>query len=245
VIYPVRTLIISDIHANLNALEAVLAHAGQFERVFCLGDIVGYGPDPNECVEIVRNLPNLTYIMGNHDAGLLGFIDLYTFNQEAMDAIHVQSGILSAEARDFLELASVRTEESQFTLAHGSPRKPIWEYIIHVGLAWLNFREFTTPICLVGHTHIPCIFEEESEKQVRLLLPGHGDMWRSDKRFILNPGSVGQPRDRNPKAAYVIYDDQEDNFQFQRVAYDFKPVQARARALGIPERHAYRLEFGL
>ena len=121
-----RTLIISDIHANLTALEAVIAHAGSFERTICLGDLVGYGPDPNECVRLIRGLPNMTCIMGNHDAALMGFIDISVFNGDAFAALNIQNEMLEQDVRDFLELLPVRTELDHITLAHGSPRNPIW-----------------------------------------------------------------------------------------------------------------------
>lgn len=186
----VRTLIISDIHANLTALEAVLKDAGEFDQAWCLGDIVGYGPDPNECIERIRGLKNLTCIMGNHDAALLGFISMEAFNPEARDALLVQAQMLSPESMEFLELVTVRTMVDGITLAHGSPRNPIWEYIMNASMARENFSEFETQVCLVGHTHIPCIFIEQPRKAARLLMPESGDMWRSPERFILNPGSA-------------------------------------------------------
>ena len=118
-----RTLILSDIHANLTAFEAVLSDAGSFDRVWCLGDVVGYGPDPNECISLLRQQPGLRCIMGNHDSALMGFIDLRTFNDQAARAIVVQSELLSQESRDFLELLDIVLEVEGVTLAHGSPRE--------------------------------------------------------------------------------------------------------------------------
>lgn len=240
-----RTLVISDIHANATALEAVLADAGAFERVWCLGDVVGYGPDSNECVSILKSLPNLICIMGNHDAALLGLIDLAAFNFEAQAALQVQAQQLSLESRDFLELLEISTTKDGITLAHGSPRNPIWEYILNVTIARQNFAAFPTQICLIGHSHIPSIFVEEPDGEITVLLPHSGDMWRSKKRFILNPGSVGQPRDRDSRASYVIWDDQEAIWQYHRVKYNIPPVQKRIIDLGIPARHAHRLSQGI
>ena len=240
-----RTLIISDIHANLTAFEAVLTDAGSVDRVWCLGDVVGYGPDPNECISLLRQQPGLRCIMGNHDAALMGYIDLRTFNDQAARAVTIQSELLSQESREFLELLDIVIEEGEITLAHGSPRDPIWEYIVNSYIARDNFSAYQSRICLIGHTHVPSIFIETPHRRPAILTPQHADRWRSEKRFILNPGSVGQPRDRNPKAAYVIWDDEEDTFLFKRVAYDVEAVQERILALGIPSRHASRLNQGI
>ena len=240
-----RTLILSDIHANLTAFEAVLSDAGSFDRVWCLGDVVGYGPDPNECISLLRQQPGLRCIMGNHDSALMGFIDLRTFNDQAARAIVVQSELLSQESRDFLELLDIVLEVEGVTLAHGSPRDPIWEYIVSSRIASENFSAFSTQICLVGHSQIPSIFVENPNQRSTILTPQNADRWRSEKRFILNPGSVGQPRDHNPKASYVIWDDAEDTWLFRRVAYDVEAVQHRILALGIPSRHASRLSQGI
>lgn len=240
-----KTLILSDIHANLTAFEAVLSDAGSFDRVWCLGDVVGYGPDPNECVALLRQQPGLRCIMGNHDAALMGYIDIHTFNEQAARAVAIQSEMLNPESRDFLELLDIVIEEGDITFAHGSPRDPIWEYIVNSHIARDIFSAYQSRICLIGHTHIPSIFIENPHARPSILTPQHADRWRSEKRFILNPGSVGQPRDHNPKAAYVIWDDEEDTFLFKRVAYDVEAVQERILALGIPSRHATRLSQGI
>jgi len=241
----VRTLIVSDIHANLTAFEAVLSDACSYDQVWCLGDVVGYGPDPNECIALLRQQPGLRCIMGNHDAALMGYIDLQAFNDQAARAVTIQSELLSQESRDFLELLDIVIEEGEITFAHGSPREPIWEYVVSGRVANENFSAFLTQICLVGHSHIPSIFVQNPHDRPTILTPQNADRWRSDKRFILNPGSVGQPRDRNPKAAYVIWDDQDDTWLFKRVAYDVESVQKRILELGIPSRHATRLSQGI
>lgn len=240
-----RTLVISDIHSNADALKAVIADAGAFDRVWCLGDVVGYGPDPNECIQILKDLPGLVCILGNHDAAVMGFIDLEAFNHEASAAVRIQERILTQESRAFLELLEVTRVEDGIMLAHGSPRNPIWEYIMNARTAKENFQAFDTQVCLIGHSHIPVIFVDGKLKHPDILLPSSGDMWRSEKRFLLNPGSVGQPRDRDPRAAYVIWDDEEEIWSYHRAAYDFKPVQERILQLGIPSRHAYRLAEGI
>ncbi len=240
-----RTLLISDIHANAAALEAVLDAAGYFERVFCLGDIVGYGPDPQRCIEILAGLPVLTCLMGNHDAALVEEIDLSVFNDEARRAVEIQRGLLSEADLAYLRGLPKTAQIDGICMAHGSPRNPIWEYIMNFRTAEANFEAFSEQICLVGHSHIPCIFIEAPYLKPEVLLPNHGDRFVNSRRYILNPGSVGQPRDRNPLASYVIYDDQEKSWLFQRVNYEIEPVQERILALGIPERHARRLKQGL
>lgn len=240
-----RTLIVSDVHSNLTALEAVLADVGSVDRVWCLGDVVGYGPDPNECVDLLRQQPGLRCILGNHDVAVMGLIDLHTFNDQARRAVMIQSKMLNQDSRDFLEVLKVLIVEDGITLAHGSPRDPIWEYMLSARIAAENFSEFQTRVCLVGHSHIPSIFVEQPGERPLILTPQHADRWKSDNRFILNPGSVGQPRDRNAKASYVVWDDQEETWLFRRVAYDVESVQARILSLGIPSRNASRLSQGV
>ncbi|HOF28398.1 MAG TPA: metallophosphoesterase family protein, partial [Anaerolineaceae bacterium] len=165
--------------------------------------------------------------------------------EQAARAVAIQSEMLNPESRDFLELLDIVIEEGDITFAHGSPRDPIWEYIVNSHIARDIFSAYQSRICLIGHTHIPSIFIENPHARPGILTPQHADRWRSEKRFILNPGSVGQPRDHNPKAAYVIWDDEEDTFLFKRVAYDVEAVQERILALGIPSRHATRLSQGI
>lgn len=239
-----RTLVISDIHANLNALQAVLAGAGKVEQVWFLGDVVGYGPDPNECVEILEKLPNLQALMGNHDAALMGYISIDRFNREAAQAIEVQSLIVTQKTIDFLELLRIKIELPDLTLVHGSPRNPIWEYVLSPAAARVNLEHVETYGCLIGHSHVPMIFYENEDGFIRTLLPESGDRWKPQGRFLLNPGSVGQPRDYDPRASYVIWDDEEETWGFKRVAYEIEPVQDRIMALGIPPRQAARLWIG-
>lgn len=239
-----RTLIISDIHANLNALQAVLNAAGEVDQVWFLGDVVGYGPDPNECIQLLRSQPNLQALMGNHDAALMGFIAIDRFNHEAAEAIRVQAGTISQDSRVFLELLRLKLEIDDLTLVHGSPRNPIWEYILGEGTAKANFYDFSTQGCLIGHTHVPSIFALNDAGSVTTLLPENGDRWKPTGRFIINPGSVGQPRNFDPRAAFVIWDEEEDTFLFRRVPYDIESVAERILRSGIPKRQATRLWIG-
>ena len=155
-----RVLVISDVHANLNALEAVLANAGQVDETWCLGDVIGYGPNPNQVIEHLRGLPNLTCILGNHDVAVLGQMDYAVFNQDARRSLMWQKTSLTDDNLFYLEhLPQEKLIRRNVTLAHGSPRDPVWEYILNTLSARLNFEEFDTPYCFVGHTHLQCIFQ--------------------------------------------------------------------------------------
>ncbi len=242
-----RTLIVSDIHANLPALQAVLEDAAPFDQVWCLGDIVGYGPDPNECIEAIRVLPELQCVKGNHDAAILGEIDITAFNYEARESLEWLETELLPENKDWLSELPEKITFDPFTLTHGSPRNPVWEYIMDLRTARENMSQFDTQFCLVGHTHIPCIFKMDGEKpeSTHLYLVSPDESFTLDKKCIINPGSVGQPRDHNPLASYLIYDDQEElPWVYQRVAYDIEEVQMRILAAGLPQRHASRLSEG-
>jgi predicted phosphodiesterase len=240
-----RILVISDIHANLTALEAVLANAGDFDATWCLGDLVGYGPDPNECIARVRSLPNLECIIGNHDAAAIQQIETSTFNPEARRAIHWTQSQLSDHAQDFLRRLPERIQLDTVTLSHGSPRHPVWEYMLDARTATSNFRYFETPFCFVGHTHLPVIFQlNEGQETANLSIPDPNTTLNLQPRAIVNPGSVGQPRDRDPRAAYAIFDPDENIWDYRRVAYDITDVQSRMQAAELPDRHIQRLEAG-
>lgn len=240
-----RILIISDIHANLIALETVLDHAGEFDAAWCLGDLVGYGPDPNQCVERIRSLPNLTCILGNHDAASIKQIDVETFNPEARRAIHWTRSVLTEGNLFFLGNLPQKMVIGDVTLAHGSPRHPVWEYLLDTRTATLSFEFFETPYCFVGHTHLPVIYYLYNEqKAAELSIPDANSYINLSERMILNPGSVGQPRDRDPRAAYAIYDDETGLWDYRRVPYDISSVQQRMIAAGLPERHIQRLAGG-
>ena len=162
-----RVLVMSDIHANLTALQAVLTAAEEYDAVWCLGDLVGYGPDPNECIEVMASLPNLTCLLGNHDAAALGQIDLETFNKEARISAAWMQSTLTARSFQFLTNLREKIVLGQITLAHGSPRNPVWEYLLDKFTAALNFRHFDTQLCFTGHTHIPSVFiENESRREI-------------------------------------------------------------------------------
>jgi predicted phosphodiesterase len=241
-----RILIISDIHANLTAFETVMNDAkGQWEYVWCLGDIVGYGPDPNECVELLRSLPHLC-LAGNHDWAALGRLDIRTFNPDARKAVNWTRDTLSADNVAYLDALPTTFVIGNYTLAHGSPREPVWEYILEPLIAALNFPHFETPYCLVGHTHQPVIYEQvNTDGETAAIPPAYGQVRQlNGRRQIINPGSVGQPRDANPDAAYAILDVETNTWEHRRIPYDVQSVQKRMRAAGMPDRLVTRLEHG-
>ena len=241
-----RILVISDIHANYTALEAVLRDAGPIAETWCLGDLIGYGPDPNMVIEDIRALPNLTCMLGNHDVAILGRMELAAFNGDARRSLTWTSNVLTADNMDFLRSLPKTTDvRGDVTLAHGSPRDPIWEYVLNTLSARLNFEHFTTSYCFVGHSHIQSMFQyDEKKDRVSMALARVGHELHLKPRVILNPGSVGQPRDRDPRAAYAIYDSEKGTWEARRVEYDIASVQERVRQAGLPEKHAVRLAEG-
>lgn len=241
-----RILVLSDVHANYTALEAVLQEAGQVDETWCLGDLVGYGPDPNLVVEEFRSLPNLTCMLGNHDVAVIGRMPLAAFNGDARRSLNWTLNVLNADNMDFLRtLPDTTSVRGDVTLTHGSPRDPIWEYVLNTLSARLNFEHFDTPFCFVGHSHIQSLFQlDEKNDRVSMALARVGQPMPLQPRAIVNPGSVGQPRDHDPRAAYAIFDTDSRMWEARRVQYDIDAVQQRVRQAGLPERHATRLAEG-
>ncbi len=237
-----RILIISDIHANLTAFQTVLNDVnGNWDYVWCLGDVVGYGPDPNECVELLQTMPHLC-LAGNHDWAALGRLDIRTFNPDARRAVEWTQETLKPENIAFLEALPVTFVIGDYTLVHASPREPVWEYILEQLVAELNFPHFETPYCFVGHTHQPVIYEMGKSHPRE---PRYGQPHTlNGTRQIINPGSIGQPRDQNPEAAYGLLDTETGVFEHRRIPYDIPDVQERMREYGLPERLVTRLEHG-
>lgn len=238
-------LIVSDIHANLVALETVLADAPDFDEIWCLGDLVGYGPNPNECIERIQDFRHIS-LAGNHDWAALGKLDLRNFNTDARSANLWTQSELTPSAREYLDGLPTYIEQDGFYMAHASPKEPVWEYVLDTNVAYTNFAYFSTPICLVGHTHVPVIFKlDEQRQRCNTIIPPLPDPVSLDQqRMIINPGSVGQPRDGDPRASYAILDSESMIWEFRRVTYPVEITQERMRARGLPRRLIERLEVG-
>ncbi len=241
-----RILVFSDVHGNILALEAVLEHAGPVDAYWCLGDLVGYGPDPLACVQRVQSLQPLVCLLGNHDAGVLGKLPLAWFNVEARLSLTWTRMQLTEEALNFLrDLPSMQVLPAwDVTLVHGSLRKPLEEYILTSTIAQYNLHLLETQWGAFGHTHLAMAFVEE-EGEVQTWFPQEsGASVRVPLRGLFNPGSVGQPRDGDPRASYAIYDTEAQTWTWYRVPYDVQEVQRRILEAGLPRRHALRLSVG-
>ncbi|HZD10968.1 MAG TPA: metallophosphoesterase family protein [Candidatus Binatia bacterium] len=240
-----RYLVISDIHANLEAFKAVLQDAqGQWDCIWCLGDIVGYGPNPNECMALLREHNHLS-LSGNHDWAVLGKLDIESFNAEARTAIRWTQGAINDETRQYLSQLPPSAVDDPFTLVHASPRQPVWEYILDERTAAQNLAYFDTPYCLVGHSHVPLLFAKVSPDRCRLSPPAYGEpITLGEQRLIINPGSVGQPRDSDPRAAYGLLDSESMTWEHHRIAYDVAETQGKMRENGMPYRLVARLQVG-
>jgi diadenosine tetraphosphatase ApaH/serine/threonine PP2A family protein phosphatase len=292
-----RYAILSDIHGNDEALRAVFADIDRIseeqgvrvDQIWCLGDVVGYGPEPSACVRRVRARCDIC-IAGNHDWAAIGKLDLTDFGGAAAESATWTRDQLAADERQYLRMVPETARVGNFTLAHGSPSNPIWEYLISPEVAAPNFAAFETPFCVVGHSHLPTIFLQpaavyekapltarsviESRAQLAMAMPGgpsrsmlehvsgqqesppsappcervlmREGLWmpRAGYRAIVNPGSVGQPRDGDPRAAYVLYDS-AIGFEFRRVLYDIEKTQHKIREYGLSSRLALRLARGI
>jgi len=240
-----KVLVISDIHANRPALEAVLEDAGERDAVWCLGDLVGYGPEPNHCLEIIRSLPNLLCLRGNHDSAVCGLTRKEDFNLSAQKVLRWTEKQLTEGNRRYLASLPARKETGEVTLVHGSPRRPIWEYIMDSTTAQENFDHFETDYCLVGHSHFPVMYiQREGTSRVESAPLGGFEERRLIKRSIVNPGSVGQPRDQDSRASYAVYDPDTQLWKQVRVSYDISAVQEKMQEAGLPGEYIRRLELG-
>jgi diadenosine tetraphosphatase ApaH/serine/threonine PP2A family protein phosphatase len=242
-----RIALVSDIHSNLVALETVLGVLPAYNQLWCLGDTIGYGPQPNECLAHMRDRG--TYVLtGNHDLACLGEVSLVDFNALARTANQWNNRQLLPALRSYLhERPATLTVDQSATLAHASPRDPIWEYILDVETALDNLSFYDTPVCLVGHSHVPTIFAlHEEESRVEFMAAQHQQVvqLQPGSRYIFNPGSVGQPRDGDPRAAYAIWDTEAATIRFERVAYDIAATQRLMSAAGLPQMLVERLSYG-
>jgi diadenosine tetraphosphatase ApaH/serine/threonine PP2A family protein phosphatase len=241
-----RIVLVSDIHSNAVALDAVLAALPAYDELWCLGDTIGYGPEPNRCLEQMRKRARYA-LTGNHDLACLGLVSLADFNALARTANEWNNQQLEPELRAYLqELPAQLPLPPHVTLAHASPRDPIWEYVLDAETAQANLNHFETPLCLVGHTHVPTIFIQHANGKIELRRGRAGEIvhLKPNARYIINPGSVGQPRDGDPRAAYAIWDTKAQTIRFNRVEYDIEATQRKMLTAGLPDLLAERLLFG-
>jgi predicted phosphodiesterase len=239
-------LLLSDVHANIEALDAVLTDAeGQYGAVWFLGDVVGYGPDPNACVERLRELGPEHWLAGNHDWAAVGRMETREFNPDAREAAHWSGRQLSDGALDWLRQLQPRLDlGEELTLVHGSPRQPVWDYILDRSVATECFDHFASRLCLFGHTHVPAAYEDGVDGADRREFGVGAQLAVDHGRWLLNPGSVGQPRDGDPRASYGLLDAGTGTLTIRRVAYDVAAVQDKILKAGLPNRLAVRLDYG-
>jgi|CXWL01.1.fsa_nt_gi diadenosine tetraphosphatase ApaH/serine/threonine PP2A family protein phosphatase len=241
-----RIAIVSDVHSNMEALEAVLGHAaraGGVDGVWCTGDIVGYGAEPGAVIGRLREL-GAVCVAGNHDLVACGKMGVEDFNPVAAEAALWQGQQLGDEERAWLASLPLVLKEGDFTLVHGSLRAPALEYLLDAESAVAQFDRQTTPYSCVGHSHLPFDITE-SDLEPMFVARGDGEtITLGDARLILNSGSVGQPRDGDPRAGYILYDQAEATITWHRVKYDIKTTQAKIVAAGLDLRLAERLALG-
>jgi predicted phosphodiesterase len=241
-----RVAVISDIHGNHHALRAVMNAIGRerADAIWCLGDLVGYGPKPNECCATVSRSAKIC-LVGNHDLGVIGRIDLRDFSQDAAIAALWSREMLKPAARTYLEGRKTSTKTQRAELFHASPRDPVWEYVLSDEAAHAAIRLTVAPVVLVGHSHVAFAYPAEGRSLGESLAPADTEIDLSAGRWLLNPGSVGQPRDGDPRAAYVILDFDSNRALFHRVSYPVERTQKEIRAAGLPETLAGRLALGM
>jgi predicted phosphodiesterase len=242
----VRVAIVTDIHANLQALQAVLdeIQAAECEALWCLGDLVGYGADPDACVELIRERADVC-LAGNHDLAVTGALSVEDFSEAARRAAEWTQRTISEETRLFLEALSPSDEDQEASLYHASPRDPVWEYVLSPLQAELGFDVQRRRVAVVGHTHVALAFhrfdgasttgETRHQGDQLDLVTGH---------WLLNPGSVGQPRDGDPRAAWMELDTEAWSAIYRRSEYDIEGAAWAIRAARLPDSLAERLSFG-
>jgi predicted phosphodiesterase len=239
-----RVAVISDVHANYHALEAVLEQidAARVDAVWCLGDTVGYGPRPNECCERVEARADRC-LVGNHDLVVLGELNVSDFNDEAAAAAVWTSSVLTPESRAFLASLRAIGQTEGVDLYHASARDPVWEYVLTEEAALATFELSSAPLILVGHSHVALALTLDGDDVAGGLAPA-GTEADLDGRWLLNPGSVGQPRDGDPRAAWLLLDLERRFAAFHRVPYSIEDTQSEMRERGLPRALATRLERG-
>ena len=240
-----RIAVLSDIHSNVPALEAVLADAGAVDGVWHLGDVVGYGPDPDGVVERLREAGAIG-VRGNHDAAAAGGDEIEWFNPDARRAMEWTRSAIGGPTLEWLSALPERRTEGSAELVHGSHREPIWEYVTSMDVARANLAHVAAPIGLHGHTHIPIAWVDAGNGKVEVVRGKPGTSLKlGGRQALVNPGSVGQPRDGDPRASYLLLDAEAGTVTWRRVEYDVGVVQRAMRDAGLPAPLVARLAAGL
>ena len=239
-----RVAVLSDIHSNIVALDAVLSHAGDVDAIWHLGDVVGYGPEPDAVVARLRER-GATGVRGNHDAAAVGGPEIDWFNPEARAAAEWTRDSIAPETRAWLDALPQRRVVDDVLLVHGSPRDPLREYVTDRRAAGENIDAQETQHALHGHTHVPVAWLATPDGVALVRASESDGVERGPRRTLVNPGSVGQPRDGDPRASYLVLDQEAGRVTWHRVEYDIERVQTAMRAAGLPDRLAARLTFGL
>ncbi|MDY7018764.1 MAG: metallophosphoesterase family protein [Chloroflexota bacterium] len=242
-----RYAILADIHSNLVAFQTVLADIetkGGCDEIWCLGDVVGYGPEPHACIELLRSYKHVC-VAGNHDLAASGRIGLSDFNSHAARACQWTAQQLNGQDIDYLRNLPKKLVLDDFTLVHGSPRYPIWEYLLSASEACDNFSYFDTNFCLVGHSHVPSTFRLDNAGNCFCMkIPGEIKLNFQNNRLIINPGGVGQPRDGDPRASYIMYDNNAQMMYHYRIHYDIGRTQKKMTEYKLPSSLILRLNYG-
>jgi len=241
----VHVAIVSDIHGNRHAFEAVLedARSAGASEIWCLGDLVGYGAEPDACVELALSRCEVV-LAGNHDLAVTGALSTEEFSPGAAAAARWTQKAISPRNLDALRALPSQDLDQEVGLFHASPRDPVWEYVLSTLQAELCLDAQRHRVCLVGHSHVALAFTRRGEGVVGTACPEGSRADVGQGEWILNPGSVGQPRDGDPQAAWLLLDLDAWTASWQRVAYDVAGAQAAIRAAGLPDSLAERLEYG-
>ncbi len=232
--------VISDIHGNLEALSEVVSYLEkkQISDIYCLGDTVGYGPNPNECVELVRKKAQIV-LMGNHDYAAIGKANIEYFNEYARMATYWTINTLKEENKQYLKSLPFSHQNDQFLMVHASPTNPAhWYYVLSAQEAQIEMQAFNQQLCFIGHSHVPVIYSSGRAVKSRTY------QFEPNQKYIVNVGSVGQPRDGDPRACFVIYDPDEQKLEYVRLDYERQKTHSKIIKAGLPAFLAERLLKG-
>ncbi len=244
--FRLRALIVSDVHSNLEAFQSVIQDAkdrGGFDQIWSLGDLIGYGPDPGACIDLLRSYEHHA-VAGNHDLASVEKLSLEAFNPYAAAANLWTTDQLTSEQKEYISELPLKLELEEFTLVHGSPRDPVWEYVVTVQAAVASFMHFDSYWCLLGHSHIPFLCRPAENSAEFVDFPMDVPISLGTDRLIINPGSVGQPRDGDPSASYAIYDSELETIVHHRAEYDIAATQDKMEEHELPRFLIDRLVEG-